>query len=337
MRGITSFICGVFWPVLFVAAQGDRGIIATLSVTMGNPKPGLHMNVVNSSAKEIPDYPLNYNGNRVVALTPGGYVVTRGAIADVFDRKQPMIPPGERRSWEQSFDDLLRLPEFAEAGSYRLYWEYAGVKSREITLIRREPSKDNPPFAPKVDPRDTPPTPRAALVAFLRMLDETAVHPGFALHMDPNDVRDVVLRDTFQRRATRMGQLLHEIELKKLPAGDDLPDWRIEATPEVVTAIDKASQTFSEYFQECTLTGRDFSVRLFRDRNVWKIHVADVAPYIDFPAFDRITTAIDAVATEVRRGRYATASEAAAALRQAMEENPNGTLRLIGMPTSRPS
>lgn len=338
MTRTTSFVCGMLLPVLLATAQSDRGIIVTLAITIDGAKPGLLFNVVNSSDKAIHDDALNYNGNQIVVLTPGGYVVTRGTIADVFDRnKRALIPPGEQRSWEQPFEELLRLPEFAEAGRYRLYWQYWGVKSREIVLVRREPSKENPPYAPTYDRQEPPGTPRATFVAFLRSLDETAVHPGFALHGEPNDPAQVALSDVLARRAMRMGQLLHQVEIKKLPAGPVPPDWRIEATPHAVSAIEKASQTFSEYFGECTLDGKDFSVRLVRDRGRWIVRVADLVPLVDRATFDRTTEIITKMWSEVDDGKYATAAAVAAALRERLKAHPDGTIQLRAAPTTQPA
>lgn len=337
MRSIACFICIVLWPALLAVGQDDGKIVATLGVRIDGANPGLLFNVVNAGVKPIPKDPLGYNSNRVVVLTPAGYVVAGVTIADTFGRERPMIAPGEQVSWEQSFDEVLRSPVFGEAGQYRMYWEYAGVKSREIVLVRREPSKENRPFAPKEDPQGPSGTPRGAFVAFLRSLDETAVHPGFAVTIDPDDPTQAALLDAFVRRAMRMGQLMQKIDIEKLPAGADPPDWRIEATPEAVAAIEQASQTFPEYFNECTLKGRHFSVRLVRDRGKWNVRVADLAPFLDRAAFDRTTAVIAEMYSEVDDGKYATAAAVAAALREKLKDHPDGTLQLTAEPATRPA
>ena len=317
--------------------------VVIVASVMDNELPGLAFILQNTADRDVPVPAFTLGDNGYHILTPSGRVEIRRSVVAEKPRRplpgledgkedlQPVLRPGESKTWVVPIKDLANRHQLSEEGIYRIYWECRGVKSRELTLVRRrpQPAGDEQLALPDPEGREVmipngpdpgQRNPKRVLCRFYRGLYEA--RPDWlldSLYAD-NDASAAALQ-ALQNQAA--AALLLQTEIRKR-FGDAVPaHWapRWGVVAQVVRDVERAAVRYPEYFETATVDVGDNRVRLMRgDGNKWQIAAAsflgrDGNPH---PAISETTAAVIAFRKRLGRGEFTTFEEANAALAHAL-------------------
>lgn len=216
--------------------------------------------VKNVGTTDVVRGELGINTNKICILGPRGAVTMQQMIVDVFDRNYhpPVIRPGESVTWDWKWP-IGRMDE----GSYRLYWDFGGVRSNELKLvIDHAPPPENPPQPDwRVWPTHNQATPVDAVKMLLNGLDGDLGSIGVLTYLgkrrsDPPGLQTDLERKVaglVVRRSMKTGSLRSAITDKFGKAIGK--EWRNAGTDIVIKEIERAAIIYPPYFDEALMTG----------------------------------------------------------------------------------
>jgi hypothetical protein len=294
--------------------------------------PTLAFCVVNTGAQDVARGDLAVNTNSIWTLCPDGTVNVRKIIADPQlrgasppqDSRVPMIVPGERVVWELPVEYLIQAND--RPGVYRVYWDFGGVLSDEIRLLRRPGlGLDGKPL-PKGHPE-----PKATS----RSLVESVKRFYVAMDGDPNGMTNGLWLDDTDARHREVARLLRRrareasrfktIVVRRF--GEDalnLGWFYASSDAHTLRALEQATITYPEHFMEAYLepNGGGGKLHLVRKDGAWMVSADNFLRGGELdPSLKQINAALERTADELERGMYPHIRDAREAMRLRIWEN----------------
>jgi hypothetical protein len=276
--------------------------------------------VTNHGRDEIVKGGLGINTNRIVLLYPSGKVTDGNTIVDVFPPgRQEMMQPGESVTWEKPLSSIRDA--VTEAGHYRMYWEFSGVRSEELGFTQDKP-RALPKGAPRVREFDQS-TPKAALLTLFRATEAGELAGLDALHADKANRAEGDVHNAFVARILAMTGLKDHAKARFGKSA--FLDLKIDSDNATVGAIDRATVTCPPHFDEAMVELANRRYRVIRDRDRWRVSAANFLSNgkPDLAEFERRTQAIRQTTEEINTRQYRSADEALRVLRKRIDPNPS--------------
>lgn len=300
----------------------------------------LAFTLTNLGDEAIPEPYLDVNDNAIYILTPSGHIGAGPTIADpvigggakegnpVAPRKQ--IAPNESKSFIVHFDRLAATIglKLDDPGIYRIYWEYRGGKSRELSLLRRRPKpagdgkREAPADLPDGQPRPGENRDHAAVKRVLRTF-----YVAMSRGERPTMLETLYADDESSWAAVRELAELTEAawslrRAMKEKFGDAVPaDWEAdEGLDDALEYVEAAQVTYPEYF-ETAVADLGFPCLLVRRGGNWRIAASNfVFEGKPYPQIREQAEAMNKTARQVMDGKFKTFAQANGALQRAVNK-----------------
>jgi hypothetical protein len=312
-------------------APPPADVVADVAVVADAAVPTLAFHVRNVGEIPVDRDSLFWGRNSLVVLTPSGRITGTGTrIADDFGAaKRRVIEPGDSASWEAKLAELGFWNVESEAGAYRVYWEYAGVKSNELLLLLKfeGPIDERLRERRAEDPHDG--TPKGAVRALLLGLDRgDAPAVSGTLHAPQGDRAQAKVQGRFIQRMMAAARFADMSAFKFGKEAAAAAPLKLEATDERLRALDGADVKFPPYFETATIELPGMRYHLVRDGG-WLVSAATFLKRADADArlatFERRTEAVRNTADEISTGTYKTIEDALRKLRERLGPAPTAS------------
>jgi hypothetical protein len=293
------------------------------TVLDANP-PSIRFTASNVGPTAIPEIIFGHRRNWVVVLLPNAEVMQYHIDVDpevAFGE----IASGDSRSWEFAFTEIPMISEkMRGAGEYRLYWEYADVRSNEISFSRSKadlggqsrPAASRPGII----------TPAAFVAGFCRAVDGNSG----AFQVEQGGLSPALTDEVYSALGSRCAAAVEFRSLldRHFGKGSDR-QFRLESANTALEALPGASLDFGPYFSEVTIRSKP-PIKLVRWYEFdWRLAASNfVKAGAVIPEIARGTELIKQASSDLRDGKFATAADAIASIQKTLRER---SLRVLDL------
>lgn len=226
----------------------------------------------------------------------------------------PVVGPGQDGGWRLPMDAGLPY----EGGTYRLYWELRGVRSKVVELVLEDGKNWGGDPVTKQFPTPYFRSPVAVVQKFYTGMDgdyggivrSRWAAPGNPVHLQAS---------TLLHKRCLAAARFKEIVIRRFGPDALEPGWYFEVSHKTtLDQIQEGTLSFSEYFETGSLKPKDWDleIKLVRDGSDWLVSLENfVRGDRVMPSLPKIVDALERTGDEIDRGMYKDIREAREVMR----------------------
>jgi hypothetical protein len=308
-------------------AENTTQLRLVVATVLDTKTPSIRFTALNIGPAAVPEIIFGHRRNWVVVLLPSGAVTQYHMDVDP-EIATEQIAPGDTQSWDFGYSELPMISEETRAsGEYRLYWQYAGVRSNEIIFVR---TKADPLFRPKrLGPLADSQTPADVVCGVCEALDGHV-----PVNVESGELGSPLAEAVERTLLFRFGAVLQLRSALQQRFGRDADQkFKLESANAALRTVRDARLDFGPYFTTVTVR-LDPPIRLVRtDERYWRLAASNfVSDGAVRPEIGVGTELINTATSDVAAGKFASASDAIASIEKQLRER---SLRVLDLSSGK--